>query len=166
MLLCVLWLLSALGILSNLIVILWVSLLLLWLLEIGEKNWFFPHSEKVNTNVPLQVDIEAIILALNIATKLNASHFVKESDSEICIDSIRDPGDQVPWRLLSFVSAVNSIFIELGSISFSRVYHEENLAAHELAKWSRSHFYFWSYDLGHCPPSVVDVIVKEAGLFE
>ena len=106
-----------------------------------EKLVFSPHSEKVNTNVPPQADIEAIILALNIATKLNASHFVIESD-EICIDSIRDPGDQVLWRLLSFVSAVNSIFIELGSISFSRVYHEENLAVHELAKWSCSHFYF------------------------
>ena len=125
----------------------------------------FAHSKKENTIVTLQAEADAIILALNIATKLNASHFVIESDSKICIDSIRAPGDQVPWRLLSFVSAVNSIFIELGSISFSRVYHEENLAAHELAKWSCSFFCFGSFGLGHLPPSVVDVIVKEADPF-
>ena len=109
-------------------------------LEIGEKKLVFAHSKKINTNVLLQAKIEAIILALNITTKLNASHFVIESDSMICIDSIRDPGDQVLWRLLSFVSAVNSIFIKLVSISFSWVYREENLVAHELAKWSCSHF--------------------------
>ena len=84
----------------------------------------FAHSKKVNTNVTLQAEADAIILALNIATKLNASHFVIESDSKICIDSIRAPGDQVPWRLLSFVSAVNSIFVELGSVSCSWVYRE------------------------------------------
>ena len=104
-----------------------------------EKIGFYPLKE-INTNVLLQAKIEAIILALNITTKLNASHFVIESDSMICIDSIRDPGDQVLWRLLSFVSAVNSIFIKLVSISFSWVYREENLVAHELAKWSCSHF--------------------------
>ena len=84
----------------------------------------FAHSKKENTIVTLQAEADAIILALNIATKLNASHFVIESDSKICIDSIRAPGDQVPWRLLSFVSAVNSIFVELGSVSCSWVYRE------------------------------------------
>ena len=94
-------------------------------------------------------------LALNITTKLNAPHFVVESDSKICIESIRAPIDQVPWGLLSFVSAINSISIDLGYVSFSWAYVRRILAAHELAEWSRSHW----------PPSVVDVIVKEADSF-
>ena len=55
--------------------------------------------------------------------------------------------------------------VKLVSISFSWAYCEENLAAHELTKWSCSHFFFFLFGLGHCPPSVVDVIVKEFGLF-
>ena len=39
-------------------------------------------------------------MALNITTKLNASHFVVESDSKICIDSIRAPINQVIWGIL------------------------------------------------------------------
>ena len=123
------------------------------------------HSKKANTHISLQVEAEAtIILALNITTKFNASHFAIESDSKICIDSIRALVNQVPWRLLSFV-LVGYIFVDLGSISFSWDYHEVNLVAHELAKWSCSHFYFGSFGLGHCPHCVEDVFVKEVDPF-
>ena len=59
------------------------------------------------------------ILPHHIATKLHAFHFVIESDSKICIDSIRAPIYQVPWRLLNFVLAVNFAFVDLDSLSLS-----------------------------------------------
>ena len=40
-----------------------------------------------------------------------------------------------------------------------------NLVAHELAKWSCSHFFFGSFGLGHCPHCVEDVFVKEVDPF-
>ena len=103
-------------------------------------------------------------MAVNIATKLNASHFVIESDSKICIDSIKAHVHQVSWRLLSFVLTINSISVTLGSVSFIWVYCEANLVAHELAKWSRSHSYFRSFGHDHCLPSVVDSYDFKGGL--
>ena len=52
------------------------------------------------------------------------------------INFLRAHVDQIPRRLLNFVSAVNSTFIDFGSVSFSWVHREVNLAVHELAKWS------------------------------
>ena len=85
--------------------------------------------------------------------------------SKICIDSIRALVDQVLWRLLSFILPMNSIFVDRGLIFFSWVHRETNLTTHELAKWSCSYFYFDIFGLDHYPPSIVDVIVKETGLF-
>lgn len=39
------------------------------------------------------------------------------------------------------------IFVDLGSVSFSWVYREANLAAYELARWFCSHSHFCGFVL-------------------
>ena len=38
----------------------------------------FPYSKRVNTNIPVQAEAEAVFWALHLAKKVDASHFVIE----------------------------------------------------------------------------------------
>lgn len=115
----------------------------------------FAYSKRVDTNIPVQAEAKAIFWALHLAKKVDASHFVIESDSKICTDAISTGGDHVPWRLSNFIENAQVICVDFGSVSFKWVYLEANKAAHELAKWSESHGYFGSFGVGLCPPHVV-----------
>jgi ribonuclease HI len=56
----------------------------------------FALSKKVNTNVLVQAEAEAILWALYIASSIGHFHFVIESDSKLCIDAIIGRGSNIP----------------------------------------------------------------------
>lgn len=91
----------------------------------------FSYSKRVNTNIPVQAEAEAILWALHLAKKADA------------------------WRLSNFIENVQVLCVDFGSVSFKWVYLEANKTAQELAKWSESHGYFGSFGVGLCPPNVV-----------
>ena len=122
----------------------------------------FACSKRVNTTLPLQAKAEAIIWALNLATNLDVVAIAIESDSKSCIDALRCPNWDVPWRIKTICSDVLALKLNFSNCSFSGVAREANVAAHVLAKWSLSNNYFGSFDVGLGPPCFVSVIRAEA----
>ena len=122
----------------------------------------FAFSKRVNTTLPLQVEAEAIIWALNLAANLDVDSISIESDSKSCIDALRCPNQDVPWRIKTICSDVLALKLNFTNCRFSWVAREANVAAHVLAKWSLSNNYFGSFDVGLGPPCFVSVIRAKA----
>ena len=122
----------------------------------------FACSKRVNTTFPLQVEAEAIIWALNLAANLDVDSISIESDSKSCIDALRCPNQDVPWRIKTICSDVLALKLNFTNCRFSWVAREANVVAHVLAKWSLSNNYFGSFDVGLGPPCFVSVIRAEA----
>lgn len=59
-----------------------------------------------------------------------------EGDSKTCIDVLRYPNQDVPWRIKTICSNVLALKLNFSNCSFSWVAREANVAAHVLAKWS------------------------------
>ena len=122
----------------------------------------FAISKKVNTNIPVQVEAYAILLAAHIALNFTFCNCIIESDCKVCIDAISAGGKVIPWRLVNFVDTVKNVVSEHGHVIFNWVHREANQATHVLANWSLSQSCFGSFDMGFGPPSFVDVILAEA----
>ena len=127
-----------------------------------DRDWrgemVFAYSKRVNTTLPLQAEAEAIIWALN----LDVDSISIESDSKSCIDALRCPNQDVPWRIKTICSDVLALKLNFTNCRFSWVAREANVVAHVLAKWSLSNNYFGSFDVGLGPPCFVSVIRAEA----
>ena len=85
-----------------------------------------------------------------------------ESDSKSCIDALRCPNWDVPWRIKTICSAVLALKMNFSNCSFSWVARDANVAAHVLTKWSLSNSYFGSFDVGLGPSYFVSVVRAEA----
>ncbi|KAK9993695.1 hypothetical protein SO802_023398 [Lithocarpus litseifolius] len=143
-----------------------VRAVMCWLFERERWSWrgnlVFAISKKVNTNVPVQAEAFAILLAVHIAINFSCCSCIIESDCKVCIDAINSGGNLVPWRLLNFVESVKYVISGYNHVSFNWVHREANKAAHVLANWSLNQSLFGSFDLGFGPPSFVNVILAEA----
>ena len=53
----------------------------------------------VETNLPLQVEAEAINLATCVAVNRGFENVVVESNAKACIEALKAPTDPVPWRI-------------------------------------------------------------------
>ena len=122
----------------------------------------FAISKKVNTNIPIQAEANAILLAAHIALNFTFCNCIIDSDCKVCIDAIRAGGKEIPWRLVNFVNSVKNVFRDSDHVFFNWVHREANQVAHVLANWSLSQSFFGSFDMGFGPPSFVDVILDEA----
>ena len=122
----------------------------------------FACSKRVNTTLPLQAEAEAIIWALSLAANLEVVSISIERDSKSCIDALRCPNRDVPWRIKTICSNVLALKMNFSNCSFSWVARDANVAAHVLAKWSLSNCYFGSFDVGLGPPCFVSVIRAKA----
>ena len=102
------------------------------------RNWrgevVFACSKRVNTTLPLQAEAEAIIWALSLAANLEVVSISIKSDSKSCIDALRCPNRDVPWRINTISSDVLALKMNLSNCSFSWVARDANVAAHVLAK--------------------------------
>ena len=122
----------------------------------------FAISKKVNTNIPVQVEANAILLAAHIVLNFSFCNFIIESDCKVCIDAIRVGGKVIPWRLVNFVDSIKNVISDYGHVFFNWVHREANQAAHVLANWSLSQSFYSSFDMRFGPPSFVNVILAEA----
>ena len=135
-------------------------------IAIVARDWrgeiVFACSKGVNTTLPLQAEAGSIIWALNLAANLDVDSISIESDSKSCIDALRCPNQDVPWRIKTICSDVLALKLNFTNCRFSWVAREANVAAHVLAKWSLSNNYFGSFDVGLGPPCFVSVIRAKA----
>lgn len=92
----------------------------------------FAISKKVNTNIPVQVEVNVILLAVHIALNFSFCRCVIESDYKVCIDIIKVGGNSVPWRLLNFVNSVKNVINDSNHVFFNSVHREANQATHVL----------------------------------
>ncbi len=69
-------------------------------LSIVARDWrgnlVFAHSKKAYTNISVQAEAETIRWAIWVAAQCYFQHFVVESDSMICIDTINKVGSNPP----------------------------------------------------------------------
>ena len=69
------------------------------------RDWrgdlIFSMSKRVETNLPIQAEAEAINLATCVAVNRGFEYVVVESDAKACIDALKAPFDEVPWRISS-----------------------------------------------------------------
>ena len=93
----------------------------------------FAISKKVYTNIPVQAEAYAILLAVHIAINFSFCSCVIESDCKVCIDAIKFGGNLIPWRLLNFVESIKNVISDYSHVSFNWVHREANQAAHVLA---------------------------------
>ena len=97
-----------------------------------------------------------------MAANLDVDSIFIESDLKTCIDALRCPNQEAPWRIETICNDVLALKLNFSNCSFSWVAREANVAAHVLAKWSLSNNYFGSFDVGLGPPCFVSVIRVEA----
>ena len=62
-------------------------------------NLVFACSVKVNTNIPVQVEAEALRWAVSTATNHKLINVSFERDCQICIQSLTFSIDSIPWRV-------------------------------------------------------------------
>ncbi|KAK9995551.1 hypothetical protein SO802_020237 [Lithocarpus litseifolius] len=126
------------------------------------RKLVFAISKKVNTNITIQAEAYAILLAIHIAINFSFCSCVIESDCKVCIDAIKSGVNLIPWRLLNFVESVKNVISDYSHVAFNWVHREANKAAHVLANWSLNQSLISSFDMGFGPPSFVNVILVDA----
>ena len=79
----------------------------------------FAISQKVNTNIPVQAEANAILLAVHFVLNFSFCNCIIESDCKVCIDAIRAGGKFIPWRILNFVDSVKNVISDYGNVFFN-----------------------------------------------
>ena len=124
----------------------------------------FALSKKINTNVPIQVEAEAIRWAINLALDRCLSQLIFESDSQICINAISGDVYKSPWKIHGLILDIKDVASSFSSCVFQWSFRKANLAVHSLAVWFLKNGFVGSFDSLCGPSSFVNVISKEAFL--
>ena len=103
------------------------------------RDWrgdlIFSLSKRVETNLPLQAEAEAIILATCVVVNRGFENVVVESDAKACIEALKAPSDAVPWRISTIIADTLSWAYHGQQFVFRWSPSESNKAAHVLASW-------------------------------
>ena len=62
----------------------------------------------METNLPLQAEVEAINLTIHLVVELGYENVVVESDAKTCIEALKAPTDVVLWRISTIYA--NTLF--------------------------------------------------------
>ena len=134
-------------------------------IAIVARDWrgalVFALSKKVNTNVPLQAEAEALLLSVQLAGSFIGIKVVIEGDSKTCIEALRTQNLDVPWRISNCLTEIYHLTSLLSYCSFIWVRREVNHAAHELATWSLQNQITSSFDFGVGPPSLANILLDD-----
>ena len=139
-------------------------------------NLVFACSIKVNTNIPIQAEAEALrwvvstvqakadALRQAVSTAMNHKliNVSFESDRQVCIQGLTSSTNSVPWRVSNILQETKYLPSLVPSFSFNQVLRNANQAAHVLSCWSLSNRFFGFFDSNSAPPSVLDVIKEDA----
>ena len=134
-------------------------------IAIVARDWrgdlIFSMSKRVETNLPIQVEAEAINLVTCVAVNHGLEYVVVESDDKACIDALKSPFDEVPWRISS-ITAETLLWAFCGQqFVFRWSPRESNKAAHVLASWCLGKNLSGCFDQGYAPSPFMDVINSE-----
>ena len=135
------------------------------LIAIVVRDWtgdlIFSMSKRVETNLPIQVEAEAINLATCVAINRGFEHVVVESDAEACIDALKAPFDEVPWRISSITADILLWAFRGLHFVFRWSPRESNKAAHVLASWCLRKNISGCFGQGYALSPFMDVINSE-----
>ena len=121
----------------------------------------FAFAFKVNTNLPVQAEVEALRQATSIASSYNLQLVCFESDCKVCIDGLLVPNFPIPWRIANLLKEIAALVQTIPIASFSWVPRRANMAAYMLAQWSLENRFFGFFDASTIPPSVLSVILED-----
>jgi hypothetical protein len=82
-------------------------------------NLVFAFSKRVDTNIPIQVETEALLQAASIASRYRILAVCLESDCQVCIQGLNSYGTVIPWRIANLLEEIKGIISSLSSVSFS-----------------------------------------------
>uniref|UniRef100_A0A7N2KVT5 RNase H type-1 domain-containing protein n=1 Tax=Quercus lobata TaxID=97700 RepID=A0A7N2KVT5_QUELO len=115
-------------------------------------------SKRVKTNIPIQAEAEAINLATCVAVNCGFEFVVVESDAKACIDALKVPFDEVPWRISSITADTLLLVFHGKKFVFRWSPRESNKAAHVLASWCLGKNVSGCFGQGYAPRPFLDVI--------
>ncbi|KAF3967256.1 hypothetical protein CMV_008722 [Castanea mollissima] len=118
-------------------------------------------SKRVETNLPIQAEAEAINLATRVAVNRGFANVVVESDVKSCIEALNAPTDAVPWRISSISADTLSWACRGQQFVFKWSPRDANKAAHVLASWCLGKNVFGCFGQGYAPRPFLDVINSE-----
>ena len=135
-------------------------------IAIVARDWreslLFALSKKVNTNISVQAEAEALRWSVLIAVDRKLQKVMFENNSQICINAITLASFKPPWRIHGLILDIEATTKYIPGSAFNWVYREANEAAHQLANWSLKNAFFGPFDLNHAPSSFISVISNEA----
>jgi hypothetical protein len=118
-------------------------------IAIVARDWrgslLFALSKKVNTNIPVQAEAEALRWSVLIAVNRKLQKVMFESDSQICINAVTLASFKPPWRIHGLILDIEAATKHIPGSAFNWVYREANEAAHQLANWSLKNAFFWTF---------------------
>ena len=134
-------------------------------IAIVARDWrgalIFSLSKRVETNLPLQVEIEAINLVTHLAIDRGFENVVVESDAKACIEALKAPTDAMPWKI-STISTGTLFWASRGQqFVFRWSPRESNKAVHVLASWCLGKNLSVCFVHGYTPTPFMDVINLE-----
>ena len=129
------------------------------------RDWrgdlIFSLSKRVETNLPLQAKAKAINLVTRLAVDHGFENVVVESDAKACIDALKVPFDEVPWRISSITVDTLLLASHGKKFVFRWSPRESNKAAHVLASWCLRKNISGCFGQGYALSPFMDVINSE-----
>ncbi|XP_050248620.1 uncharacterized protein LOC126695864 [Quercus robur] len=131
-------------------------------IAIVARDWrgdlIFSMSKRVKTNIPIQAEAEAINLATCVTVNRGFEFVVVESDAKACIDALKVPFDEVPWRISSITADTLLLAFHGKKFVFRWSPRDSNKAAHVLASWCLGKNLSGCFGQGYAPSPFLDVI--------
>ena len=117
--------------------------------------------KKAKTTIPLQAEVEAILLAIQLVGDSFWPLVIFESDSLICINALRGESLNYSWRISGCISRILLYSDTNPSWSFSWTKRETNVAPHMLARWSLRNKPWGPVFFGSGPRCFLDVYYSD-----
>ena len=69
----------------------------------------FAHSKKAHTNIPIQVEAEALRWAIRVAFHSNLQNLIIKGDSKVCIEAISKNGVKISWKIATIINYIRNV---------------------------------------------------------
>ncbi|KAK9989936.1 hypothetical protein SO802_030175 [Lithocarpus litseifolius] len=111
---------------------------------------------------PLQAEAEAMLWAVQLATREKWSHVIFEGDSKVCIDAILDCTGNSIWSISHFISDISWLALSFTSFSFNWVKRSCNSTSHIVARFALDSMMSCFFTSVNLPPSIAAFCLEDA----
>ncbi len=126
-----------------------------------EREFGFAFAFKVNTNLLVQAETEALRMAASIVIEHNLHSVCLESDCKSCIDGLLDSNIAVPWQIVNLAKEIRALVQCIPAASINWAPRRANMAAHTLVRWSLKNRLYGFFYASSVSPFVLSIILKE-----